>query len=285
MNQITLQSHAKLNIFLKVVNKRPDGYHNLHTLFERIDLCDDIRFSANNTGKIKISCDHPHVPVGPKNLIYKAVEMLRSDFGLKYGVSVNITKRIPVAAGLAGGSSNAATTLLGLNKIWNLSLSRAKLMQYGKALGSDVPFFLNDCSWGVGVERGDKIKRVSTATKLWHILVVPRIKMYSREVFTQLNLQLTKRDDDVNILIRSLKNSNIKKVGALLFNDLESSILNICPRLLNAKKRLQLCELEGISFSGSGPAIFGITVTKENALRAKMILEKRYKQVFVVRTF
>lgn len=284
MKTIVLPAPAKLNLVLRVINKRQDGYHNLKTLFERIDLCDELSFSRNSTGKITIRCDHPFVPVGPKNLVFKVAQLLKNEHNVREGVDVHIRKKIPVAAGLAGGSSNAATALLGLNQLWKLSLSPAQLVAFARLIGSDVAFFLYNRSWALGTERGDVIKPVLIRPKIWHVLVVPRIKMYSREVFTRLNLQLTKKDDDVNILIRYLQFNNIIKAQSLLANDLETSILAIRPGLQNVKNRLTACGLTGVSFSGSGPAVFALTGTKQEAQAAVQILNRRYRQVFSVCT-
>jgi len=284
MKVVRLSSPAKLNLILNVLNKRPDGYHNLKTLFERVNLQDELEFSSNSTGKITISCDSSWVPTGPKNLVYKVAQVLKNDFHIREGVHVRITKRIPVAAGLAGGSSNAATALLGLDKLWKLSLPRAQLVKYARTVGSDVAFFLYDTNWAVGTSRGDVIKPVDAATKLWHVLVVPRIKMYSREVFTRLNLRLTKKVDNVNILIRSIRGNNILKAQRLLSNDLECSILTVCPRLEQIRARMRSLGLEGVSFSGSGPSIFALTDSQSQAQEAVRVLGKRYAQVFCVRT-
>ena len=285
MKTVTLRSPAKLNLSLKVLRKRADGYHDLKTLFERISLSDEITFKANPDGNVRIRCAHPHVPCGPKNLIYRAAVLLRERCRVRAGVDVILNKRIPVAAGLAGGSSNAATTLKGLNALWKLRLSRAEMVALARELGSDVPFFLHDCSWALGTSRGDEIQSLDLKTKLWHILVVPRLKMYSTEVFANLNLQLTKTRDDVNILIRYLKDKNIIRVGSLLYNDLESSILELRSSLRRIKERLLIYkEVEGVSFSGSGPAIFGITQTQQQAEELQTLLSRRYSQVYAVRT-
>lgn len=284
MDRMVLRSPAKLNLFLQVVNRRPDGYHNLRTLFERIDLWDELAFRPNRSGRIRISCDHPQVPVGPKNLAYRAAKRLQDYYQIPHGVDIRIVKRIPVAAGLGGGSSNGATALLGLNRMWQLGLDRKALMAHGRALGSDVPFFLRDCSWAMGTDRGDRIRELTLPGPLWHVLVCPRLKMYSREVFTRLNLQLTKPGDNVNILIRSLKNRDICKAGQWLSNDLESSILQIRPQLFRVIERFRSLGLKGVAFSGSGPSVFGLCRSRQEAEQKKVILSKHYNQVFAVRT-
>ena len=284
MPRLTLRSPAKLNLFLRVLNKRPDGYHNLTTIFERISLYDELTFRSLSTGQIKIFCNDPLVPRGTKNLVYKVARKLQNDFGIKDGVAITIRKRIPVAAGLAGGSSNAATTLLGLNKIWKLKLPHKRLIEYAGRIGSDVPFFLHNCSWGLGQGRGDRVKPIIATARLWQVVVIPCLKMYSREVFERLNLRLTKKRGNVNILIHYLKKYNKDKVRQLLLNDLESSILAIRPELGRVKERLKVVGLQGVCFSGSGPAVYGIAESHRKAEKFARILRRYYRRVFVVRT-
>lgn len=284
MSSITLKSPAKLNLFLKVLRKRPDGYHELQTIFERINLFDEIRMTSNKSGKIKITCDHPHVPVGRKNLVYRVAEALKNDFGITEGVDIRIRKRIPVAAGLAGGSSNAATTLLGLNKIWDLKLSQAELVKLGAKIGSDVPFFLYDTSWADGRGRGERIKPLKIRSKFWHVVVVPKLKLYSKDVFGCLNLKLTKKGSNVNIFTLTLDQKSVQAVGQLLHNDLETSILNIQPGLLQLKTRLQRFGFFGVAFSGSGPACYGLAKSEKQAKATMKELRRYYRQVFAVST-
>ena len=284
MKGITLQSPAKLNLSLKIISKMPDGFHELKTLFERINLCDDIQLSPNKIQKIRVFCNHPQVPKGPKNLVYKVAQLLQNTYNINEGIDITINKRIPVAAGLGGGSSNAATVLRGLNKIWKLKLSFKELLSFGCLLGSDVPFFLHNCSWGLGVNRGDQVRAIAIRPKFWHVLVVPCVKMYSREVFTSFKLQLTKTTDNVNILIHSLKVNNIIKVQKLLENDLSGSILEVGPQLKYVRKRLSALQEQGTVFSGSGPSVFSLTQSKKEAENFKNILSKYYKRVYAVRT-
>ncbi len=312
---LTLRSPAKLNLYLKVINKRPDGFHNIQTLFERINLFDEVRFHANKTGKIRIICDHPHVPTGPKNLVYQAAEILRKNCGITKGVTIKIKKCIPVAAGLGGGSSNAATVLLGLNQIWDINLSKKQLLSYAARIGSDVSFFLYDCSWALGTGRGERIKKLDINTQLWHILVVPRVKVYTRKVYANVKIEgraytqgcsdntmtpvratgntpetekmniLTKKDQGVSILIRSLKKYNFSEIDRRLTNDLEKETTLLCPKLIQLKTCLKAMETFGVMVSGSGPSVFGITKTEEGAKIIKAVLKKRFSQVFAVRTF
>jgi len=167
MNSLILRSPAKLNLFLKVLNKRSDGYHNIVTLFERINLCDEISIKLIKEDSINIKCNNPHVPLGKKNIVNKVEATLKEDFSIKTGVDIKISKNIPVAAGLGGGSSNAASVLLGLNKLWNLKLDQKRLMSYARSVGSDVGFFVSNSSWALGEDRGDNIKNLRLKAKLW----------------------------------------------------------------------------------------------------------------------
>ena len=291
MKSISLKSPAKLNLYLKVVGKRSDGYHNLITLFERIALCDVLKFTRDRNDKITIECNHPDVPRKGKNLIYQAARLLQKDFAVKSGVRIKITKKIPVAAGLAGGSSNAATTLLALNKIWKLNLSPKRLISYARRLGSDVAFFLYQCSWALGTERGDHIKPLKLKRKLWHLLITPRVKVYSREVFEAFQTQfaptniLTKKGQNVNILIRALRKNDLRKAGVLLLNDLEATTAGFHPNLLKIKDLMRNVNACGVSLSGSGPTVFGIFSSKKAASKAKKYLRRFYSRVFAVCTF
>ncbi|MDP8266333.1 MAG: 4-(cytidine 5'-diphospho)-2-C-methyl-D-erythritol kinase [Candidatus Aceula meridiana] len=284
MKSICLFSPAKLNLTLKVINKRLDGYHNLSTLFEKVDLCDEVRLTRTQSKRIRVFCAHPAVPIGPRNLAYKAAKLLQQDFALSCGADIHIKKRIPVAAGLAGGSSNGATTLLGLNKIWKLGLKEGELVFYAKKLGADVPLFIYTYKYAIGKGRGDELKKADLSKKMWHIVVIPRIKVYSREVFRAFKLKLTKRYDNVNILTRTLKKGSVAKVSALLSNDLEASIVHAHPKLLQIKKNIEKMIGTKVIFSGSGPSLFGLVESEHKAKQLKSILSKHYAQVFALRT-
>ena len=285
MKSLRLRSPAKLNIALKVLGKRADGYHSLETIFERINLFDDIVLKVNATGTIRVFCNNPQVPTDKTNLVYKAAQILKDDLAVKKGVDIRIKKRIPVAAGLGGGSSNAATVLLGLNQLWNLKLSQRKLVAYGKKLGSDVPFFLYDTPWALGTQRGDVIKPLAIRTKLTQILITPKKKILTKNVFGRLNLKLTNENMDVSILLPYLRKNDFYALGQCLFNDLESSIVALNPGLKKLKNQLQQLDSLGVCFSGSGPSIFILVKSFSQATQLKALLKKRYDRVFVVETF
>lgn len=284
MKPFTLSSFAKLNLALKVGGRRPDGFHELVTLFERIDLHDDISFATAKDGEFSIRCDDKRVPCDERNLIWKAARVLSEGEKISRGARITIKKRIPVAAGLAGGSSNAATALLGLNKLWDLRLSQKKLLAYAGAIGSDVAFFLYDVPFAIGTGRGEIIKPLGVKTVLWHFLVVPKSPLLTKDVYGHFAQSFTKASGDVNIMLRSLERNDPASVGAGLFNDLEAPILALKPHLGKLKARVARQDVLGASFSGSGPSVFAVTASEKEAKDLKKIFSRTYKQVFVVRT-
>ncbi|MBF0483212.1 MAG: 4-(cytidine 5'-diphospho)-2-C-methyl-D-erythritol kinase [Candidatus Omnitrophica bacterium] len=284
MNKLQLFSPAKLNLFLKVVNKRADGFHNIETLFQRISLGDEIILTKNTKGSITVSCNHPDVPIDERNLVYKVAAMFKQDFLVKSGVHIDINKRIPVAAGLAGGSGNGATVIKGLNQLWDLKLSKKQLIECARKIGSDVAFFLYDTPWALGTERGDKIQVLDIKTKFWYVIITPCIKLYTSDIYGGLNLQLTNKKVDVTILIQKLKNNKINELKSLLLNDLETVILKVAPRLKTIKERLGLFDIKGVLTSGSGPSVYAVVENETTAKEIAQHFSKRYKQVFVAHT-
>lgn len=284
MKSIRLRSPAKLNLILKVLEKRPDGYHNLSTLFEKISLWDTISFKKTLSGNIRIFCSNPAVPRGRGNLAYQAALMFKSNFNIKYGVDILITKRIPIASGLAGGSSNAATTLLALNRLWGLNLSQEKLLVYASKLGADVSLFIYNYIFCLGSQRGDRIKQVHLNKKLHHILIVPCIKVYSGEVFKAFKMKLTRKNDNVNILTHALQKGCLAQANKLISNDLETAIVSTHPKLLRIKNNIEKMIGIKVTFSGSGPSMFGLTDSESKSRQIRKILSKNYARVFAVST-
>jgi len=142
MKPLVLNAHAKINLYLRVLRKREDGYHDIETLFERITLHDKITFSPSDDGEIHLDCRGSHLSAGPENLCYRAAEQFRKKFGIQKGIRIQLTKKIPIAAGLGGGSSDAAAVLSGLNQWWKVGASHRELLALGGRIGADVPFFL-----------------------------------------------------------------------------------------------------------------------------------------------
>ena len=284
MGRLTVSSPAKLNLVLDVLYKRPDGFHELRTIFERISLTDQVTLTRNKSEKISVRCSHPHVPLSSRNLAFKAAMLLRQDFSISEGIDINIIKNIPVAAGLAGGSSNAAAVLSGLNRLWHLGLGPQGLAGYASRIGSDVAFFSYNTPYALGTGRGEQIEPLAVKRKLWHLLVTPRVKMYTKEVFSRLKLNLTNKRDNVNILLPFLRKGDLGRLAGALSNDLEPAILSLRPDFIYLKKKLLDAGATGVCFSGSGPSVFALAESQKHALSLRAQFDRRYAQVFVVST-
>jgi len=298
---LVIKSFAKLNLYLQVLNKRKDNFHNLNTLFVRIDLADTIILKERKDSLIRIKCDSRHVPKDKTNFCFRAAELLKQELNLSYGLEIEIKKRIPVGAGLGGGSSNAASVLLGLNKYWQLNLSKAKLTSLAAKLGSDVSFFIYDTKFALGSQRGDKIKPLASLAKikLWFILVYPGIKVSTPLIYQKFDLYLSGRQGnrlscgDISELTRPQRNVKILLSGLLkkgcpidpncLCNDLEVITSSLYPIVNRVKDALFAMGLEKVMMSGSGPAVFAICNCRIQAQDLSNKLSRKHKswQVFL----
>lgn len=278
---LKVSSSAKLNLYLEILDKRPDGYHNLRTVFERISLNDTLTLKEIDSPEIRIISDSKDIPRDSRNLAYKAAEILKEDLGISKGVEIRIKKIIPVGAGLGGGSSNAASVLLGLNRLWRLGLSRGRLLGYAAKLGSDVSFFIYNCPYALGTSRGEKIRPLKSWKKrLWHILVVPKINVPTKEIYQEFDKG---RGLNVNAGTGSGVYPNIK---AMLFNRLEEAAFRRYPQVREVKEiLLKEAGLENALMSGSGSAVFGLVDSRKEGLRiAKRVSRFKDWKIFVVKT-
>ncbi len=282
-----LLSPAKVNLCLRVSGKRKDGYHEIQTIFERISLCDRIQLRAAPSG-IQLESDSKEIPLGPENLAYKAARLLKERFKVSRGVVIRLQKNIPVSAGLGGGSSNAAAVLWGLNRLWRLGLSQKKLLKLGAELGSDVPFFVLDTSFALGLGRGEILRKIpAPGVRLWHCVVKPPFGISTKEAYNDLRpLGLTPKKTDVKILLQSIQKGSSRGIGKLLINSLEVSVNKRVKVIHRIKKSLLGHGALGALMSGSGSAVFGLFDSKKAAGHAARALKKNKRwRVFVVSTY
>ena len=291
MSKLILKSHAKLNLFLEVLRKRPDHYHDIRTLFERIDLSDTLTLTSRPDKKIRISCPDPLVPKDHRNLCFKSARLLQDKFKVASGVDIAIDKRIPVGAGLGGGSANAAGVFLGLNRFWKLKASRETLVSLSQGIGCDIPFFIHEVPFALGSERGDCIRPYDAlrGLRFWHIIVVPKIHVSTSLIYKKWDTYstLTKTQLNVNILLSALKKKGIPEAGKFLWNSLEPLTLRFYPQVRRIKEALTALGIKAILMSGSGPAVFGIVSSRKEAVSLGKELKKQKKgwKIFVARTF
>jgi 4-diphosphocytidyl-2-C-methyl-D-erythritol kinase len=247
---------AKVNLGLTVHRRRPDGYHDISTLFLKISLVDEVRLTAQPRD-IVVHCEHPEVPSDARNLVHRAAVALQP-LAPGQGVCLTLQKAIPVAAGLGGGSSNAAATLVGLNTLWNLDLSSAELAVYAARLGADVPFFLLPTVAAMGYGRGDDLAPVTCPRPFYLVLVKPPIAVSTAWVYQQLRFELTAPLKDITILKQCLESGDIESLGAACFNDLEAVVLRHLPVVQDVKRALMRPGVCGVCMSGSGPTVYAL---------------------------
>ena len=279
---LTQRAPAKVNLFLDVVKKRKDGYHDILTLFLKIGLFDTLRFRPHKDS-IRISCAHPQIPDDETNLVYKAADLLRRTCRFKGGARIEIQKKIPVGAGLGGGSSDAAAALVALNKLWKLKLDVKKLKEIAVKIGADVPFFIGSESAAFGRGKGEILRPFDLGRKFWILLVCPDIFVSTKEIYQSLGRCLTKKKIDVKLLSYAFKNGSIEEIGKKLYNRLELVTFRKHKKLAEIKDSLSALGVRAVLMSGSGSAIFGLTKSREEAVSFRCKLRDSYK-VMVVRS-
>ena len=261
MESLHLRSPAKINLRLEILRKREDGYHELRTVFQKISLYDKLHFSLTRDRRISIKVDPPGLPTDKRNLVYKAAESILEKSVYPGGVEIEIEKRIPLGAGLGGGSSNAATALKALNELLRRGLSEKELMALGLTIGADVPFFFIEGS-AIGTGIGEKLKKVELPT-LWYILIYPGFEVSSRWAYQ--NFVLTKKR--FHFRFQEFFNTP-EKISKILLNDLEEVVSGEYPQIGLMKNILSSCGALGVLMTGSGPTVFGAFPTKEEATKA-----------------
>ena len=262
MESITLKAPAKVNLRLDVLRRRPDGYHDLRMIMQRIDLCDEVRIALSDGAGIRVTCGKQGVPDGAGNIAWKAAEALLAESERQSGIDIHITKNVPVAAGLGGGSSDCAAVLTGLNDLLGLGLGMERLMEIGVKLGADVPFFIyKQTALAEGI--GEKLSPVTVPGDMWLVLVNPNVHVSTAWVYQ--NLQLTS-DRELTIMPSSYE--NIADVCAILANDLEAVTIKRFPVIREIKEQLLQAGACGALMSGSGPTVFGLFVDEAGARKA-----------------
>jgi 4-diphosphocytidyl-2-C-methyl-D-erythritol kinase len=258
MNELCLRANAKINLFLEVLDKRPDGYHNIDTIFQSIGLHDTLIFRETRSGIIKLTSDSEELPLDSSNLVYKASELLLKKSGKNYGVEIHINKRIPLGAGLAGGSTDASATLVGLNELWSLGYTTDDLLMLGRRLGADVPFCLVGGT-AIGRERGDILTRLNPIPKLYVVIANPGFQVSTAWAYNGLSkLGLTRERKSDNILVDKIQRGDLSDIEGDLFNVFESLVMEEYPEIRELKSLLAQHGVLGVLMTGSGSTVFAL---------------------------
>jgi len=300
---ICLRASAKLNLYLRVLGRRPDGYHEIETLFERIDLADELAFEPHHS-ELVLNCADPTLSCGDDNLVMKAARLLQSVSGTTRGARIHLTKRIPIAAGLGGGSSDAAAALRGLNELWRLQLGHQQLLELAAQLGSDVPFFLSEAVRAVGRGRGEVCEPLPPTAPLAYVLVVPDERLSTKAVYEAARLDpstgaqgripsgvegfdLTAPKPSITMILHALSNGSPGELAKGLWNDLEPEAIRRCPVIALIQSHLRAEGCLGVCLSGSGPSVFGLCTDRSHAQEVAAAMRTRAARswrIEVVRT-
>ena len=261
---IELFCPAKINLGLRVTGKREDGYHDLETIFQRITLFDRLRIEVTGGSGITLSCPGSELPADETNLVGRAACDFLEKASIHCGVKLTLHKKIPVSAGLGGGSSNAASTILGLNLLLGKPLNQKEMLTLGTKLGADVPFFVAGISAAFARGIGNKLTIIS-CPHMWFILVYPPIEVSTAWVYANLDLGLTRSDHPHIRRVSNQRSFKIEEVLDVLYNDLETVTIKLHPIIDTIRKHLVSLGAIGALMSGSGPTVFGLFPDRNNA--------------------
>ena len=276
-----VKAPAKINLTLDVLGKRSDGYHEVEMIMTTVDLADRIGLEPTMDGSIRIKSADRFVPDDHRNLAYQAAKLLKDTYGINEGVSITLEKKIPVAAGLAGGSSDAAATLKGLNELWNLNLSVDELAEHGAKIGSDVSF----CVYGgtaLATGRGEQIRELPAPPNCWIVLAKPSIGVSTADVYGGLNIQEVVHPDTKS-MIQAIKEKNYELMCQSMGNALEQVTLKLHPEVSTIKEQMTKFGADAVLMSGSGPTVFGVVQHESRVNRIYNGLRGFCDEVFVVR--
>ena len=282
MDNITLKALAKINLGLDVVRRREDGYHEVRMIMQTIHLYDKLDIVKTKEPGIQITSNLSYVPTNENNLVYKAGKLLMDEFDIKEGVSVDLQKRIPVAAGMAGGSSDAAAMLYGMNEIFGLGLSRQQLMDRGVKIGADVPYCLmRGTALAEGI--GEKLTSLPPMVKCPVLIAKPQISVSTKFVYQNLKLDENTVHPDIDQLVKDIEDKDLHAIAGHMGNVLESVTIPEYPIIAEIKEQMMKSGAINAMMSGSGPTVFGLFEDEEMARRAydEMLKTGLAKQIYL----
>ena len=282
MDEITLKALAKINLGLDVVRRREDGYHEVRMIMQTIHLYDLLEIQKIREPGIQIVSNLSFLPVNENNLVYKAARLLQEEFALTDGISVKLTKRIPVAAGMAGGSTDAAAMLYAMNQLYDLGLSRRELMKRGVQIGADVPYCLmRGTALAEGI--GEKLTQLPPMIKCPVLIAKPSISVSTKFVYQNLKLDEQTNHPDIDALMKDIREKDFDGVCAHMGNALESVTIPNYPVIAEIKQQMMRSGAKASMMSGSGPTVFGLFEDGETAKRALREMKRSglAKQVYL----
>lgn len=268
INEIYLKAYGKINLALDVLRKREDGYHEVRMIMQTVDIFDSINMIKTNSGEIEIETNLFYLPTNENNIVYKAAKLLFDEFEINSGLNIKLKKFIPVSAGMAGGSADAASVMFGINKMFNLKLSKMELMERGVQIGADVPYCLmRGTALSEGI--GEQLTALPDVVKCPILIAKPPISVSTKFVYENLRLDQIETHPDIDGMIQAIKDSDIRGVAERMENVLESVTIREYPQIQSLKEMMLKENAMNALMSGSGPTVFGLFENTEDAYRAK----------------
>ncbi len=282
MKDISVKALAKINLGLDVVRRREDGYHEVRMIMQTIHLFDRLEISKNTSGQITMETNLAFLPTNENNLVCKAAKLLTDEFGIKDGVHVWLHKHIPVAAGMAGGSTDAAAVLYGMNRIFNLGLSKEELMERGVKIGADVPYcVMRGTALAEGI--GEKLTKLPPMVKCPVLIAKPQINVSTKFVYENLKLDADTAHPDIDRLVADIREKNLTKIAADMGNVLETVTIPAYPVIADIKENMLQNGAVNAMMSGSGPTVFGLFEKEADAVQAYEAMKRSglAKQIYL----
>lgn len=283
MDEISLKARAKINLNLDIVGRRKDGYHLLNMIMQQIDLYDIVSMKKTLDG-ISINTDCDYIDSGKDNIAYKAAYEMMKAFDTIKGVEINIEKKIPVAAGLAGGSADGAAVILGLNDIYNLNLNRKELIDIGLKVGADVPFCLiGGCAAVSGI--GEIVEPISGLVDKWILLSKPPIDVSTKETYSLFDLKSMRSNFNFQEIIKTVEHQKVENFFDVMNNSLESVTINKYSIVAKLKNKFKELHPDFFMMSGSGPTVFGIYLNYDEAFKGYKAIKEYNEETYLVKTY
>lgn len=286
MDSIRLKARAKINLGLDVLGKREDGYHEVRMVMQTIGIYDRLILTKIPEEEIRITSNLAFLPVNENNLIYKSIKLLKDEYHFPGGVSVDLNKFIPVAAGMAGGSTDAASTMFGVNRLFGLNLSMGKMMELGVRLGADVPYcVMRGTALAEGI--GEKLTRITPVPHMWILIAKPQINVSTRLVYEQLDMGGIQKHPDIDGIIRAIEAQDVVRIAQSMGNVLENVTVPLYPVIETIKQDMLSHGAINAMMSGSGPTVFGIFPDEQTTLACQAFLKKKgdARQVYITENF
>ena len=286
MDSIRLKARAKINLGLDVLGKREDGYHEVRMVMQTIGIYDRLILTKIPEEEIRITSNLAFLPVNENNLIYKAIKLLKDEYHFPGGISVDLNKFIPVAAGMAGGSTDAASTMFGVNRLFGLNLSMGKMMELGVRLGADVPYcVMRGTALAEGI--GEKLTRITPVPHMWILIAKPQINVSTRLVYEQLDMGGIQQHPDIDGIIRAIEAQDVVRIAQSMGNVLENVTVPLYPVIETIKQDMLSHGAINAMMSGSGPTVFGIFPDEQTTLACQAFLKKKgdARQVYITENF